>query len=383
MGHGNADPRQGIPSVAQIRSLSGRQGDLVSGLSIGSLFSGIGGLELGLEWAGLGPTVWQVEQDPFCQRVLAKHWPDAQRFDDVRTVGASNLGPVDLICGGFPCQDLSYAGKGAGLAGARSGLWTEYARIVGELLPRFVVVENVAALAARGLDRVLGDLAALGYDAVWLPVRAADVGAPHRRERLFIVAYARRGQVQRRGESREFPSSAGEAENAGDERKRMRYSSSDGNQALANPRSCRCERGAVEQPRGDGTRYELHREQVASDTGKRCTTLADADDKHDNRGRPSAGILPERRSPEARLQRQRSQSRLGREHTGFSAWLDRGFPAGPSESSKEWEAARTIKTCPDRPARLKALGNAVLPQVAYVIGCIVQELAQAASKGGG
>ena len=217
----------------------------------------------------------------------------------------------------------------------------------------------------------------------WFDLRASDVGAPHRRERLFIVAYARRGQVQRRGESREFPSSAGEAENAGDERKRMRYSSSDGNQALANPGSCRCERGAVEQPRGDGTRYELHREQVASDTGKRCTTLADADDKHDNRGRPSAGILPERRSPEARLQRQRSQSRLGREHTGFSAWLDRGFPAGPSESSKEWEAARTIKTCPDRPARLKALGNAVLPQVAYVIGCIVQELAQAASKGGG
>ena len=159
-------------------------------LTIGSLFSGIGGLELGLERAGLGPVKWQVEIDPYCRAVLAKHWPDVERFDDVRTVGRECLAPVDVICGGFPCQDISSAGAKAGIAGARSGLWSEYARIVGETRPRYVVVENVSALVSRGLDRVLGDLADLGFDAVWFPLAAADVGAPHTRERIFVVAYA-------------------------------------------------------------------------------------------------------------------------------------------------------------------------------------------------
>jgi DNA (cytosine-5)-methyltransferase 1 len=163
----------------------------VSGLKIGSLFAGIGGLELGLE-RGIGNgahTVWQVEQSEYCRAVLAKHWPDATRYDDVRTVGRSNLAPVDVLCGGFPCQDISYAGYGAGLAGERSGLWHEYARIVGELRPRYVVVENVTALLTRGIDVVLGSLAAIGYDAEWSVVSACAVGAPHVRRRLFVVAY--------------------------------------------------------------------------------------------------------------------------------------------------------------------------------------------------
>ena len=158
-------------------------------MRIGSLFSGIGGLELGLEWAGVGRTVWQVEFNPFCRDVLAKHWPEVRRYNDVREVGAHNLGPVDVICGGFPCQDISYAGKGAGLAGARSGLWYEFARLVDEMGPRYVVVENVRALLTRGLDQVLGTLADLGYDAEWSTISACSVGAPHKRERVLLVAY--------------------------------------------------------------------------------------------------------------------------------------------------------------------------------------------------
>ena len=158
-------------------------------MRIGSLFSGIGGLELGLERAGLGHTVWQCERDPAAQRVLRRHWPSATIHDDVRTLDAAE--PVDVLCGGFPCQDLSVAGRGAGLDGARSGLWFEYLRVIRALRPRFVIVENVAALVTRGLDVVLGGLAASGYDALWLTLRASDVGAPHRRERLFIIA--RRG----------------------------------------------------------------------------------------------------------------------------------------------------------------------------------------------
>ena len=158
-------------------------------LTIGSLFSGIGGLELGLERAGLGPVVWQVEKDDYARRVLAKHWPDATRYEDVRNVGGANLVPVDVICGGFPCQDVSYAGDGAGLDGERSGLWFEFARIIRELRPRYVAIENVAALLTRGLDVVLGELARLGYDAEWSVVSACSVGAPHVRRRLFVVAY--------------------------------------------------------------------------------------------------------------------------------------------------------------------------------------------------
>ena len=158
-------------------------------MTFGSLFAHIGGMDLGLERAGM--TVrWQVEIDPFCNRVLAKHWPDVVRHRDVREVGAHNLEPVDLICGGFPCQDISFAGKGAGLDGARSGLWYEYARIIRELRPRFVLVENVAALLARGMGEVLGTLASLGFDAEWSCVSACSVGAPHMRRRVFVVAHS-------------------------------------------------------------------------------------------------------------------------------------------------------------------------------------------------
>src|SRR5688572_14262480 len=131
-------------------------------MRFGSLFAGIGGIDLGLERAGM-KCAWQVELDPFCRRVLAKHWPDVARYEDVREVGAHNLEPVDLIAGGFPCQDISNAGKRAGIDGERSGLWSEYARIVRELRPRYVLVENVTALLGRGIGRVLGDLAALDF----------------------------------------------------------------------------------------------------------------------------------------------------------------------------------------------------------------------------
>jgi DNA (cytosine-5)-methyltransferase 1 len=160
-------------------------------MTLGSLFSGIGGIELGFERAGF-KTVWQVEIDPYCRKVLAKHFPEAKRFEDVRECGSHNLEPVDVVAGGFPCQDISNAGKRAGIDGERSGLWSEFARIIGELRPRVVLVENVAALLGRGMGRVLGDLSTLGYDAEWQIISAADVGAPHLRERVWIVANAER-----------------------------------------------------------------------------------------------------------------------------------------------------------------------------------------------
>lgn len=159
-------------------------------MRIGSLFSGIGGLELGLERAGLGETIWQVEANPFCRRVLAEHWPYAERFEDVKAVGVTVLAPVDLICGGFPCQDISSAGKGAGLAGSRSGLWFEFARIIREVRPQWVVIENVASGAKRWVDTVCFCLEQCGYETLPVPLSAQDVGAPHLRRRIFIIANA-------------------------------------------------------------------------------------------------------------------------------------------------------------------------------------------------
>jgi DNA (cytosine-5)-methyltransferase 1 len=187
-------------------------------LRVLDLFSGIGGFSLGLERAGMH-TVAFCEIDPYCRAVLRKHWPNVPVHGDVRELTADVLGlaqgngwgarrpgrpdpagtgecepeqslSIDVICGGFPCQDISVAGKGAGIEGERSGLWSQYARVVGEVRPRYVIVENVAALLGRGLDQVLGDLAALGFDAEWHCIPASAVGAPHRRDRIWIVAYA-------------------------------------------------------------------------------------------------------------------------------------------------------------------------------------------------
>ena len=171
-------------------------------MRIGSLFAGIGGFDLGFERAGFAVS-WQVEKDAYCQQVLAKHWPHVPRFSDVRDCGRHNLEPVDVITGGFPCQDLSAAGKMAGLDGEQSGLWREMLRIVGEVRPRYVVMENVTMLLIRGIDRILGSLAELGYGAEWHLVQACDVGAPHRRGRIWIVADAdSQGQLQEKGTER-------------------------------------------------------------------------------------------------------------------------------------------------------------------------------------
>ena len=169
-------------------------------LRVLDLFSGIGGFSLGLERTGGFKTVALCEIDPFCRRVLAKHWPEVPCYDDIRTLTADALArdgiAVDVICGGFPCQDISVAGKGAGLAGERSGLWREYSRLIGEIRPAYVLVENVAALLGRGLGDVLGDLAALGYDAEWDCIPASSIGALHHRDRIWITAYPNTNSVR-------------------------------------------------------------------------------------------------------------------------------------------------------------------------------------------
>jgi len=184
-------------------------------MKIGSLFTGVGMLDKAVEALFQGTVAWQAEIDPSASKVLAYHYPDIPNLGDVTKVDWSRVEPVDVLCGGFPCQDVSSAGRRAGIKdGTRSGLWSVFAEAIDVLRPQYVVIENVRGLLSAkairtvhlepgsadvgaGIDRplraagaVLGDLAEIGYDAVWATVAATEVGAPHRRERVFILGTA-------------------------------------------------------------------------------------------------------------------------------------------------------------------------------------------------
>lgn len=274
-------------------------------VTFGSLFAGIGGFDLGFERAGM-VCKWQVEIDDYATRVLAKHWPDVHRERDIRQCGSYNLQRVDVICGGFPCQDISYAGRGAGLAGERSGLFFEAVRLVRQLRPRAVVLENVAALYTRGLDVVLGTLAGIGYGCEWHCIPAAAVGAPHLRKRVFIVAYAgcqRRQQI------------GGCA--FGDEKENERWSTNEDH------KPCGCSKGCKLSQSASNVAY--------------------------------AGQQRPRRAEKVDGQAAIWQQRIA-DATGGGWW------------ETEPAVGRVANGIPNRVHRLRGLGNAVVPQVAEVVG---------------
>jgi DNA (cytosine-5)-methyltransferase 1 len=305
-----------------------------------SLFAGIGGFDLGLERTGGFKTVAFCEIDPFCRRVLAKHWPGVPCYEDVRELTAKRLAAdgiaVDAICGGFPCQDISEAGKGAGLAGERSGLWSEIARLASELRPRFLIVENVAALLGRGLGTVLGDLAALGYNAEWHCIPAAAVGAPHRRDRIWIVAYpdADCGRQQERSERN--GGSIGRLDSP-------QRSDADRLHAVVADAQCSGRRKPARQTAEE-------RKPLRSPIGEESAPVA----------RPSGETLA---FPDcSRHERQGCELPRGRPILTGSALQDFG----------QWEiepaVGRVADGRPDWSHRIKALGNAVVPQIPELIG---------------
>jgi len=158
-------------------------------MRIGSLCTGYGGLDGAVQAVLGGDLAWVADPDPGAATLLAHHHPDVPNLGDITGVGWANVPAVDILTAGFPCQDISNAGKRAGIEGERSGIWTNVVAAVGVLRPRYALFENVGALAVRGLDTVLADLAEIGFDAEWTSLRASDVGACHRRERIFILAW--------------------------------------------------------------------------------------------------------------------------------------------------------------------------------------------------
>ena len=330
-------------------------------LTVGSLFAGIGGFDLGLERAGMRVR-WQCEIDPYCQRVLAKHWPHVTRYGDIKTVDWDSVEPVDLLCGGFPCQDISLAGKGAGLAGDRSGLWFEYAKAIAALRPRYVLIENVSALRSRGLDQVLGSLAALGYDAEWHCIPACAVGAPHRRDRVWIIAHSKSDRTQRGifQQGRTIVGDDGDIQFVAYHAERTR-----GCRCAADPRGDR-ESRRTQKPIGgcggyvaysEGARLEGTRDVAGADRCRQETGLPGcsgedvADAGQQQRDRWMHWTCGWEREPQETLLDARGR---GREE----AWM----------SIPESLLGRVAYGVPARVDRLRGLGNAIVPQIAEMIG---------------
>ena len=160
-------------------------------LNVLDIFSGIGGFSIGLEAVGM-KTVAFCEINTFCRKILKKHWSSVPIFSDITTVHKGDLKTlptIDVIAGGFPSQDISVAGKKEGIEAKRSGLWKEFVRLINEIRPKYAIIENVANLRSQGLISVLQDLWKIGYDAEWHCIPASSFGAPHRRDRIWIIAY--------------------------------------------------------------------------------------------------------------------------------------------------------------------------------------------------
>ena len=332
------------------------------------LFAGIGGFTIGLEKAGF-ETVAFCEIEPYAQKVLKKNWPEVPIYDDVRTITAERLVSdgirVDVITGGFPCQDISVAGNQAGIAdGTRSGLWSECARLIGELRPRYAIFENVTNLlnGERGdwFKRVLWDISALGYDAEWHCIPASELGAHHHRDRIWIVAYPRHNEPRRKSER-----SCGElidSAKAG-QRPEARNGFTDSGKVLADAYSSRQQQSNEALAGGSSEQFDSARIQSRK-----------ADVSNPN---------------ESRLQR----------------WLQNGiaYQAGwevegngcASECGAGWErhrdgywavepnVGRVVDGIPNRSHRLKCLGNAVVPPIPELIGRAIYENNKERNERGG
>ena len=335
-------------------------------------FSGIGGFSLAARWLGGIETVQFVEREPFCQRILAKHFPGVPIHDDICTFNPEPCS-ADIVCGGFPCQDISQAGKGAGLAGSRSGLFYELLRVVRVVGPRYIVLENVAAITYRGMDDVLGALAEAGYDAEWACIPAAAVGACHQRDRWWCVAYASGADGGRRpkgaGRRQRGPADADGCRfpEGGWRAEQSSYAQGRAGDALPSP-----------EPRGDWAPSK-QAGGLRSDAANPSHMLSHGgpgqqQGQSGGRALPESGDGDRAATPDPMHQRLEGPDQLGSSGAPWPSAIARLSPYWRSYLS-EPVLCRGDAGLSGRVDRLKALGNAVVPQVAMVPLSRVLELA--------
>jgi DNA (cytosine-5)-methyltransferase 1 len=300
------------------------------------LFSGIGGFSLGLERSGNFESSAFCEIEPYCRAVLKKHWPNVTVYEDVKELSKERLAAdglaIDAICGGFPCQDISTAGRGAGLAGERSGLWFEFHRLIKEIKPQVAIIENVSALRSRGLDEVLRSLAEIGYDAEWHCIPASAVGAHHQRDRIWIMAYPNSAQCQ-----------------------------GDGLSSGIHPKYFGAWYGNLEASSLADTNNQLWRSQSPISSGER-TGSRDQLGWSGSEMADSTSLGPQRQGMYGRpINPETDQDRK-------TNWSINGGKGTSRVWDTEPDVGRVAHGVPNRVDRLRALGNAVVPQIPEMIG---------------
>ena len=351
------------------------------------LFSGIGGFHLAAEWVWGDELecVGHVEIDPFCQKVLNKHWPGVPIYDDIRKIKGEQFGAVDIITGGFPCQPFSQAGKRKGKADDRF-LWPEMLRVIEEVQPRWVLGENVAGIVNMELDNVLSDLESKGYETQAFIIPACAVDAKHRRDRVWIVGYSKSSNARQLKKQ----NSGHKGEVLSKNRIGLWHELSRPSQILANSTNStnRTERGQAEKTNGipcecgqtgcagvsGGTNS---RTEVLADTRSNATGATGRGGGTEERNIPQDitnnrdGVWGESakcssdasNTTNQRLEREKSKSEFSRGQSGLLAECSQWQP--------ESDVGRVAHGVPDRVDRLKSLGNAVVPQVAEFIGKII------------
>ena len=329
-------------------------------LTVGSLFSGIGGMDLGLERAG-HTVIWQSEIDPYCNKVLKKHWPTVPNLGDITTIDWGKIERPDIICGGYPCQPFSVAGKRQGANDPRH-LWPWVRKAISELRPRYAMLENVRGHLSLGGVQVVGELAEIGYDAEWRVVSAAGVGAPHRRERIIIVAYPD-SSCATNGRQREVVQ--GENSNRGNDRNRGQRnvgqvgvgSTRQSASVVADPDNARG-RTPTSPIDNDGPPQIKKRQNVAqSRLGRRGANVADTDSEQLGQYRQSGNV-----------------------RQTHSVWQHHGTGQTCYDGWQWWQTepnvGRVANGISNRVDRLRGLGNAVVPQVAELVGRLIGEHAK-------
>jgi len=301
-------------------------------LTVGSLFSGIGGLDLGLERAGM-KVIWQSEIDPYCNKVLKKHWPEVTNYGNIKEIDWATVQRPDVVCGGYPCQPFSTAGKRRGTDDPRH-LWPWVRDAISALRPSYAILENVRGHLSMGGLQVVGELAEIGYDAEWRVVSAAGMGAPHRRDRIIIVAYP--SQLHSNGSNNNARVSV--------EHQTVSKLRNDGRAARMANTASKCSNGR--QPRCDNAQSK--KEGVQKQTGTSSPVVAHANSI---------------RSQAARPKQQATIFARGDSNS------NRQLAAGQWET--EPDVGRVVDGVSSRVDRLRGLGNAVVPQVAEYIGRLV------------